>query len=181
MSVIHAPIVTPAALITEFAWPVSRFDGLKVLDLACGSGRNGLWFLALGAQVTFIDRDLSAMSHIEHVNARKYQWDLEAEAAPSLPIEEYDIVLVFNYLHRPLLPQIAKAVKSAGLIVYETFTTQQAESGRPRNPDFLLTENELKSVFANWQPLHYFEGRLCDPQSTHSSYKAQLIARKPKT
>jgi len=49
MSVIHAPIVTPAALITEFAWPVSRFDGLKVLDLACGSGRNGLWFCASSA------------------------------------------------------------------------------------------------------------------------------------
>ena len=82
--------------------------------------------LAQGAEVTFIDRDLSAMSHIEHVNARKYQWDLEAEAAPSLPIEEYDIVLVFNYLHRPLLPQIAKAVKTEGLSSMKPFT-QQAE------------------------------------------------------
>ena len=73
MSVTHTSTLTPAALITEFAWPnpsvsnlaLSCFDGLKVLDLACGSGRNGLWFLARGAEVTFIDRGLSAMSHID--------------------------------------------------------------------------------------------------------------------
>jgi len=178
MSVTHAPIVIPAALITEFTWSTPRFDGFNVLDLACGSGRNGAWFLAQGAEVTFIDRDLSAMSRIEHANARKYQWDLEAESVSPLPIAEYDIVLVFNYLHRPLLPQIAASVKPKGIIVYETFTWQQAEIGRPRNPDFLLTENELKSAFANWQPLHYFEGLLSDPLTGHASFKAQLIAQK---
>ncbi|MGL5389795.1 MAG: class I SAM-dependent methyltransferase, partial [Shewanella sp.] len=76
------------------------------------------------------------------------------------------------------LAQIGQSLKPRGLIVYETFTRQQASIGRPRNPDFLLTENELKSVFANFQPLHYFEGRLVDSQSGRASFKAQLIAQK---
>ncbi len=168
-------LLKPSALITQFPWP--SLVGLNVLDLACGSGRNGLWFLAQGADVTFVDSDLSRL-HVEHPNAHKLQWDLEAHSAPILPVEAFDIVLVFNYLHRPLLAQIAASVKSKGFVVYETFTWRQAEIGRPRNLDFLLIEHELKSAFANWQPLHYFEGQLSESHSDRMSFKAQIIAQK---
>lgn len=166
-----------AALVTEFSWP--KLTGLKVLDLACGSGRNGLWFLAQGSEVTFIDQNLSTLTSLKHDKARLWQWNLEDGSAPELPLEAFDIVIVFNYLHRPLFPQIAASIKPNGLIVYETFTWQQADVGRPRNPAFLLKEHELHSVFANWHPLHYFEGRLSDPISGVQNVKAQLIARKP--
>lgn len=172
----HSTLLAPAAILTQFPWP--RLTGLKVLDLACGSGRNGLWFLAQGATVTFIDQDLTPLSSLKHPNAHLLQRDLEDGSAEALATETFDIVLVFNYLHRPLMPQIAASVKPGGIIVYETFTWQQAEIGRPRNPDFLLAENELKSAFANWQPLHYFEGLLSDPLMGHASFKAQLIAQK---
>lgn len=173
----HGTLNSTAAFVTEYPWP--KLAGLKVLDLACGSGRNGFWFLAQGCEVTFIDQDLSAMASLKHDKAQLWQWNLEDGSAPPLPLEAFDIVLVFNYLHRPLFSQIAASIKPNGLIVYETFTWQQAEIGRPRNPDFLLMEHELQSVFANWQPLHYFEGRLSDPVSGAQSLKAQLIARKP--
>lgn len=172
----HSTRLGPAAILTQFPW--QRLTGLKVLDLACGSGRNGLWFLAQGAEVTFIDQDLSALSTLRHPEAHLLQCDLEDGSATTLAVEAFDIVLVFNYLHRPLMSQIAASVKPRGIIVYETFTWQQAEIGRPRNPDFLLAENELKSAFANWQPLHYFEGLLSDPLTGHASFKAQLIAQK---
>ncbi|MGL5358709.1 MAG: class I SAM-dependent methyltransferase [Shewanella sp.] len=169
--------LAPAPLISGFAWP--PLAGLRVADIACGSGRNGAWFCERGAHVTFIDKDLSALSPLISPSAARWQWDLEQPDSPRLPAETFDIVLVFNYLHRPLLAQIGQSLKPRGLIVYETFTRQQASIGRPRNPDFLLTENELKSVFANFQPLHYFEGRLVDAQSGRASFKAQLIAQKP--
>jgi len=173
----HATLSTASSLIIQFQWP--ELAGLKVLDLACGSGRNGLWFLNQSCEVTFIDQDLSTLVKLTHDKAHQWQWNLEDGSASLLPQDTFDIVLVFNYLHRPLFPQIAASLKLGGLIVYETFTWQQAEIGRPRNPDFLLKEHELQSVFANWQPLHYFEGRLSDAVTGIESAKAQLIARKP--
>ncbi len=172
----HHRLTHTSPLVTEFDWP--ELKGLNVLDLACGSGRNGLWFLARGANVTFIDQDLSTLATLTHPNARLLAWNLEDASAPELSRESFDIVLVFNYLHRPLFPQIQACLKPQGVIVYETFTRQQAQMGRPKNPDFLLMENELNALFANWKPLHYFEGQLSDPISMSQSFKAQLIAQK---
>ncbi|WP_299797465.1 methyltransferase domain-containing protein [uncultured Shewanella sp.] len=167
---------TVSELISRFAPDIISASPCEVLDLACGSGRNGLWFAQRDHKVTYIDKSLTGL--INRSNRHSYlNWDLEDGTAPALPAEKFDIVLVFNYLHRPLLAQIKAAVKPGGLIFYETFTEKQAEIGRPSNPDFLLKPLELKTTFDNWDHLHYFEGEL----RTHGrlSYKAQLIARKP--
>jgi len=51
---------------------------------------------------------------------------------------EYSVILVFRYLHRPLMPCIRKALRTGGFLVYSTYTVDQAQFGKPRNPDFLL-------------------------------------------
>ncbi len=165
-----------ATLITEFAQFRHEEGSIKVLDLACGKGRNGLWFAERGHQVTFIDRSLAGLSNRPE-NHLYLQWDLEDGSATALPVAEYDLILVFNYLHRPLFPQIRAALKPGGLIFYETFIDKQAEIGHPKNPKFLLKQGELKSEFAHWGCLHYFEGKIVSHASV--SQKAQLIARKP--
>ena len=58
----------------------------------------------------------------------------------SFPSGAYDAILVFNYLHRALMPALRNALKPGGRIFYETFTTRQAERGHPTNPDFLLRD-----------------------------------------
>lgn len=168
-----------AALISGFpALQTLLPPNSTVLDLACGTGRNGNWFLEHSCHVTFLDRDLSQLEPNQTDDRVKLlEWDLETENPPTLPSNSYDAVLVFNYLHRPLFPQIIDAIKPGGLIIYETFTRQQATIGRPRNPNFLLKETELKALFANWRCLHYSEGLL--GELTSASYKAQIIAQKP--
>ena len=162
-------------LLQYFPWPAvpGRF-----LDLACGSGHRGLKALELGHRVTFIDRDLSRLSPdiSEHPLAELIELDLETGKV-DLGQEIYDAVWVFNYLHRPLMPTISDCIKPAGILVYETFTHQQASIGRPQNPAFLLNKNELQQTFANWQSLHYFEGYQAG--LSQGAFKAQLIARKP--
>lgn len=69
----HATLCTASSLITQFQWP--ELAGLKVLDLACGSGRNGLWFLNQSCEVTFIDQDLSTLVKLTHDKAHQWQWN----------------------------------------------------------------------------------------------------------
>lgn len=169
-----------AALITQFSALTDHLSpGCQVLDLACGSGRNGQWFTDNGCHVSYLDRDLSRLDVLNDESGaiELLEWDLEDGSAPTLPLEHYDIVLVFNYLHRPLFAQIMDSIKPGGLIIYETFTEQQAQIGRPKNPNFLLKADELRAIFANWHCLHYSEDLFTELPT--ASYKAQLIAQKP--
>ena len=60
-----------------------------------------------------------------------------------------------------------------GLLLYETFTVEQAGHGKPTNPDFLLQHGELRERLASLTILRerdgLFEGR----------HVAGVIARKP--
>ena len=63
--------------------------------------------------------------------------------------------------------------------MYETFTREQAQLGKPKNPDFLLEAGELARCFVDWKILHRFEG-LSEPiGGGRPSAIAQLVARKP--
>ena len=97
----------------------------------------------------------------------------------SLDAETFGAILVFRYLHRPLLAGIKEAVIPGGLVIYETFTVEQAKIGRPRNPDFLLQLGELRDCFREWDILHYFEGIEHDPASGQPRAIARIVAEKP--
>ena len=87
-------------------------------------------------------------------------WCVDFEQPETDPLggRLFSSILVFRYLHRPLMPAIKSAVQPGGLVMYETFTTDQAALGRPSNPDFLLQPQELERVFQHWDILHLFEG-----------------------
>jgi SAM-dependent methyltransferase len=152
----------------------------SVLDLACGDGHNGLFLAGLGLPVILADRSREALDRAEKAAAGKglrvtlREIDLETGDNP-LEEEEYRGILVFRYLHRPLMPCIQKGIRKGGPLIYETFTVDQARCGRPHNPDFLLKPGELAGWFQTWQVLHYFEGLLEDPPRA----VAQIVCRKP--
>ena len=55
-------------------------------------------------------------------------------------------IIVTNYLHRPLFPQLLAALAPGGVLIYETFAAGNERYGRPANPDFLLRPGELLEV-----------------------------------
>lgn len=152
-----------------------------VLDLACGSGRNGLFLARNEVPVTFIDVSQQKIVQITEIleqedlpgSARCV--DLEEANQNPLDSMQFDACIVFNYLYRPGLDSLKQSVVSGGLVYYETFTCENRKYGRPSNPDFLLRLGELKEEFMGWDILHYFEGEVENPDRAIAS----IIARKP--
>lgn len=155
-------------------------SALPVLDLACGNGRSGLVLARQGIQVIFADKSERALNDIEqHLSNSSLTgsiWQVDLEQAGTNPFDKrvFSAVICFRYLHRPLFPYLLESVEPGGLIIYETFTTGNLIFGRPRNPDFLLGTGELKSLFSDWEIVHYYQGVQHRPERSI----AQIIARK---
>jgi hypothetical protein len=153
-------------------WLVDNVDwippGARVLDVASGRGRNTLFLAARGFQVHAVDRQAEALLGLVHVQGvpglvTTEVIDLEAGSV-SLGHRCYGGVVVFNYLHRPLMPAIVDAVADGGALIYETFTVGQAKRGHPKSPAFLLRPGEIERLV---QPLRIvrvregdFDGKL---------------------
>lgn len=148
-------------------WLIENADllprGGRVLDVACGRGRHALLLASAGFDVRAIDRNPEAIAFVRQT-AAKLGWpidadvvDLETETPPDFA-REFDAIIVFNYLHRPLVPVLRDALKPGGRMFYETFTTRQAERGHPTNPAFLLKDGELAELMAPFTILRSREG-----------------------
>ena len=162
------------------------FDSLDedsaVLDLACGSGRNGRFLIGSGMSITFVDKNESALAEVsakirgENIERHQcLQIDLEDGKHSFFDTHRFDAILVFNYLHRPLFPSIKSALSKGGLIFYETFTVEQKQFGCPKNPNYLLRDNELLVNFEGWEIIDYFQGIKLNPRRAIASF----VARKP--
>lgn len=172
----------PADLIADYEYLLADLDVEgPVLDLACGEGQNGMVFSMKGFSVTFCDKSAKALARVAQtakengVNADLWEVDLEQDNVNPFLAGHYGIILVFRYLHRPLMPCIRKALRKGGLLFYETYTVDQREYGRPRNPRYLLKSGELLNLFSNWRIFHYFEGVKYAPERA----VAQLVCQKP--
>jgi SAM-dependent methyltransferase len=123
---------------------VSR-DG-RALDVAAGRGRHSRLLLDHGMAVTAIDREPDQQP--DAAGLTKIAADLETGAPWPLGAQRFDLVVVTNYLHRPILGAIIDAVAPGGLLLYETFAAGNERFGKPSNPDFLLQPGELKKAVA---------------------------------
>jgi|SRR5271163_2035931 len=163
------------------------------LDLACGTGRHALLLASRQQQVVAVDWSASALDILEqhaksqniHVEPakdlaaavagafrgiRRVQADIESVA---LPADSFSLILCVQYLQRSLFPQIGRALRDGGVLLFETFTRAQLEfAGGPRNPLHLLDLGDLRGAFPELDVVFYRE--LCAGQGI-----ASLVARKP--
>lgn len=142
-------------------WAHLAAPDATVLDLACGGGRHLRWWAARGHPVTGVDRDPEALAGLGGLG-EIIQADIENEAWP-LASRQFGVVVVTNYLWRPLLPAIVASVAPGGLLLYETFADGHAAHGRPSRPDFLLQHGELLQAASGLRVLGYEDGLLAQP------------------
>lgn len=150
----------------------------KSLDIAMGNGGNTIYLAKKGFDAEGVDISEEsveialerAKSSGVKIHARVA--DIEAD---DYIIEKntYDVIICFNYLHRPLIPRIKDGLKKGGMAVYQTYTVDHAQFGKPSNPDFLLRHNELLEMFRDFRCLRYFEGIIDNKKAV-----AAIIAQK---
>jgi rhodanese-related sulfurtransferase len=137
--------------------------GGRVLDVACGAGRNALLLAGAGFPVHAVDRDEQKIQALAEISSRlrlpltAEVMDLETDAV-DLGDGVYDLILVMRFLHRPLFPVLSRALRPSGLLLYETFTVDQARRGKPSRPEFLLQRGELPVLVEPLEILRRREG-----------------------
>ncbi len=152
-----------------------------VADLACGRGRHTLAAAAAGIPVIGIDRNRTFLWELREAAAQRavavetLRADLENPAEIPLRSHCCGAALVFRYLHRTLIPAIARVLAPGGLLIYETFTVhQRALPAGPRSLDYLLEPGELPELFSELKILDHWEGLSGGADPAHV---ARIVAR----
>jgi tellurite methyltransferase len=150
-------------------------SGGEALDLAGGAGRHALWLAQQGWFVTLIDISETGLEM-----ARKKAGPL----APHIHLvvddltqfratqNHFDMVMCFYYLDRTIFPEIVRALRPGGLLLYKTYTVEQLKlGGGPSDPSRLLQLGELSRLLAGMRVL--WEREVVNEKAT-----AEIVVRK---
>ncbi len=140
------PVTAPSPWVVRFSGLIPA--GGPVLDLACGNGRHGRYFLDRGHPVTLVDIDVQGVVDLaDQPGVEVLETDLETGRWP-FGLASFAGIVIANYLHRPHFATLPGALRPGGVLIIETFAAGNELLGRPRNPDFLLAAGELLTAFA---------------------------------
>ena len=152
-----------------------------VLDVAAGAGRNALAIARSGRRVVAADFSATALRCArEAADAARLRItpvvaDLEA-ALPFAPAS-FDAVININFLERAVVPLLKTLLRIGGMLLFETFLIDQAATGHPRNPSYMLGHYELRALLSDMELIRYREGLTVYP-SAQPAWRATALARR---
>jgi SAM-dependent methyltransferase len=135
------------------------------------------WFTQQGHAVTGVDRSTEALEaaatfgQVILADLENGPWPLQNDKH----LQQFGVVVVINYLWRPLFPRIAASLAPGGLLIYETFSAGNETVGKPSRADFLLQPAELLRAFASLHIVAFEEGFLDHP----ARFLQRIAAVKP--
>lgn len=156
----------------------------KALDLACGLGANALIMAAAGLETHAWDISDEALKNIDNYARKKcpdahivtLQRNVETQPPEK---SSFDVIVVSQFLYRPICENIIDALRPGGLLFYQTFCREKITEIGPGKAEFLLKAGELLALFSSLDLVVYREERNCGDLSLGFRNQAYLVARKP--
>ena len=167
--------------------------GARVLAVADGEGRNGVWLAQRGCKVCSVDISPVAVAkakklaidrkvHIEFAIADLMEWEW--------PAAVFDVVAcIFIQFSSPrmrkkLFDGFWRTLRPGGVVIMEGYGVKQLQytSGGPRELENLYTPQILRDAFAGWEMLLLREyDAVLDEGPKHRGMAALIdfVARKP--
>ena len=157
--------------------------GAKALDIACGTGRHALYLAKRGWEVDALDLSPVALQilteRMQEEGVRGKITTLLRDLDDYAPEpESYDLIVMANYLDRPLIRRLQSALAPGGLFFLETYLEHPENKKKNANPAFLLRPGELPEIFSEvFKILAYeeFPNKSCE---TFGRMKAAIAAKK---
>lgn len=172
----HYP-ASPVLTDNAFLLPVSG----TALDMACGLGSNAIFLAQHGLMVEAWDISGVAIEKLR-INAVSGNLPIKTQVCEineySLLGRSFDVIVVSRFLDRELSDAIMGALKPGGLLFYQTYTREKTARRGPNNPDYLLAENELLSLFSGIRLVFYRENGLIGDSESGLRNEAQMIGQK---
>jgi SAM-dependent methyltransferase len=158
--------------------------GMRILDAGCGAGRNLVYFLREGFDVSATDQDADAVAQVRHMAARlaphlaAAQFRVEPVEACSFAPASFDVVLSSAVLHfarddaqfDAMVAAMWRVLKPGGLLFCRLASSIGLEGARPLGHNrYLLpdgSERYLVSAHRLAELTRNLGGTLLDPLKT---------------
>jgi tellurite methyltransferase len=150
------------------------------LDVAAGRGRNSIALARAGMRVVAADFSEIAIHSLAELarSAHLSIWPVVADFDKfGFRDQSFEAIVDVNFLDRALFSHFARALKPGGILLFETFLIDQAESGHPKDPRFLLKHYELRELIADLELLRYREGIVVCSDGSRA-WRAGAVARR---
>ena len=168
-------------------------SGAKVLDMACGEGRNAVWLAGRGCEVTAFDVSPLALAKARRLATTKQvqvEWlQADVRSWEWTPAAFDAIACIFIQFASPaertrLFEGFRGTLRPGGLVLLQGYTPKQLEyrTGGPGDLSHLYTEAMLREAFDGWDilQLREYEADLAEgTKHVGRSALIELVARRP--
>ena len=177
-----API-PPARILSENTHLLHNFPqaSLRALDIACGLAENSFLLAKQGYSVDAWD---NAKMAVDRVNQKAIETKLSVKASihdviiDEYPNNFYDVIILTHYLDQSISKKIMTALKSGGLLFFQSFTREKVNDSGPEEAKYRLKRNELLNLFPELKVIVYREEGTIGDVNQGFRNEAMLIAKK---
>ena len=129
----------------------------KVLDIAMGEGRNGVYLATQGFEVLGLDISEKGLEKAHNL-AKKNKVTIATKVVDlesfTLEPNSYDVILCTYYMQKDLFKQFQSALKPGGMIVVETYNVDYLKYAQ-FSRKWALDTNEMLDIFKDLRVIRY--------------------------